>query len=518
MVFFLNNCLKNKLSKMNNYKVEYNFNSEGLNYVFYISSDENSLDIILERIDDIKYWKGNFESKYIEEMSSKAGSHKSFPIFIKMLFTGFSKQSDGVKIDLIGANNIEQMRSNRNDNLNTSNLSNTTVSDFAKSQKKYLIISYSSEFEKVNFPLPLSFITNPPTEIVKRTIDRLRKINENQPNESKNNNYINYKEYEEVKQENTELKNKVRFLESNRKCGAVDNDELIRTFGTIHERYQNYKAESEKGIQLLTKTIEDLRTRIKEGESKKSNNYMGKHDNDINQKKIKDLEDQVDKINALILKEKEQFSIIVRNNGNNEEKMMNEIINLREVDKKMRMTVQHLEKELDEVNKKYHIAFYGDLRKHKNIVSTPKSNYSHKTSSVKSNYSYNSKKSVNSNISKKSKLSNFSQKSNNSKKSNVSKNSNVSKKSNASKQSYTSKASNISKKSNISKNSVNSKASNNSKNVGKTLSKTSKKKIQVLSGLKVNNNNKTSKQNTKNIDINDRLKKIQNLLNIAKIK
>jgi len=504
---------------MNNYKVEYNFNSEGSNYVFYISSDEYSLEIILERIEDVKYWKGNFEAKYIEEMSSKAGSHKSFPIFIKMLFTGFSKQSEGVKIDLIGANNIEQMRSNnRNDNLNTSNLSNTTVSDFAKSQKKYLIISYSSEFEKVNFPLPLSFITNPPTEIVKRTIDRLRKISENQPNESKNNNYINYKEYEEVKQENTELKNKVRFLESNRKCGAVDNDELIRTFGTIHERYQNYKAESEKGIQLLTKTIEDLRTRIKEGETIKSNNYTGKFENDMNQKKIKDLEDQVDKLNALILKEKEQFSMIVRNNGNNEEKLMNEIINLREVDKKMRMTIQQLEKELDEVNKKYHIAFYGDLRKHKNVTSTPKSNYSYKTNSVKSNYSYNSKKSVNSNISKKSKLSNYSQKSNNSKKSNISKNSNVSKKSNTSKQSYTSKASNITKKSNFSKNSVNSKASNNSKNVGKTMSKTSKKKTQVLSGSKGNSNNNTSKQNTKNIDINDRLKKIQNLLNIAKIK
>ena len=47
-------------------------------------------------------WRGDYQQKYIEDITSKAGNPKKFSMFIKMLLAAFNKeQGDEVVIDLL---------------------------------------------------------------------------------------------------------------------------------------------------------------------------------------------------------------------------------------------------------------------------------------------------------------------------------------------------------------------------------------------------------------------------------
>ena len=316
---------------MNVNKIEYLLNFSNVEYVIYVTTNEDSLEITIENSLETKYWTGSFEAKYIEELSMKAKCYKAFPVFIKMLLNALSKDSDSLKIELLGGESIEQMKANKNDSLNSSNISSSN-SDKSRLTRKYLVIEYHTEFEQVKYPLLLNLLNNPSHDLVKRTISRLRKRHDSSDTDKINNNhnYINYKEYDEVKKENMQLKSKVKYLEENRKFGAVDNDEIIRNYGDIHDKFESYKIESERGLLLLTKNIEELKSRINEGDSRSINNFVNNNETNNYTKKIKELEDQIDKLNNLILQEKNQFSKIVDNNDTNEEKLFQEITLLRE--------------------------------------------------------------------------------------------------------------------------------------------------------------------------------------------
>lgn len=42
--------------------------------------------------------------------------------------------------------------------------------------KRYLILTYAVEFDRVHYPLPLSFVQTPTLDILQRTIRRLRQV------------------------------------------------------------------------------------------------------------------------------------------------------------------------------------------------------------------------------------------------------------------------------------------------------------------------------------------------------
>jgi coiled-coil domain-containing protein 61 len=51
---------------------------------------------------------------------------------------------------------------------------NTSVNTTQTNKKRYMILTYVGEFERVHYPLPLNFIEEPEPDSLRRTIERMR--------------------------------------------------------------------------------------------------------------------------------------------------------------------------------------------------------------------------------------------------------------------------------------------------------------------------------------------------------
>lgn len=55
-------------------------------------------------------WRGDFQSKYIEDITQKAGNPKKFSIFLKMLNSAFKCETEQVYIDLLTFQDLENLK------------------------------------------------------------------------------------------------------------------------------------------------------------------------------------------------------------------------------------------------------------------------------------------------------------------------------------------------------------------------------------------------------------------------
>lgn len=58
-------------------------------------------------------WKGDFQAKYIEDITAKTGVAKKFNVFVKMLIQALKSQSDTVCIDLLTYADLEALKNKR---------------------------------------------------------------------------------------------------------------------------------------------------------------------------------------------------------------------------------------------------------------------------------------------------------------------------------------------------------------------------------------------------------------------
>ena len=90
--------------------------------------------------------------------------------------SAFAKESESVFVDILTYSDLEILKARK---MGTSS-SNTSVSSNANSgnrthMKRYVILTYSGEFDRVHYPLPLAYEDTPNIDALKRTIVRLRK-------------------------------------------------------------------------------------------------------------------------------------------------------------------------------------------------------------------------------------------------------------------------------------------------------------------------------------------------------
>ncbi|KAH3731734.1 coiled-coil domain-containing protein 61 [Pelomyxa schiedti] len=90
-------------------------------------------------------------------MTGKAGTSKKASVFCKLLCSALSHQSTTTTADLLSFHDLEAMRTSAT----SPGGSPQSAPSLKFSNKRYLIISYTSEFEKVRYPLPLEYV--PPT-------------------------------------------------------------------------------------------------------------------------------------------------------------------------------------------------------------------------------------------------------------------------------------------------------------------------------------------------------------------
>ncbi|CAM9602017.1 unnamed protein product, partial [Pylaiella littoralis] len=152
----------------------------------------STLRVEVETEDGKSRWCGEFPARYVEGITQKTGSAKKFPVFVKMLLAALVHgSSDSVFVDLLTYADLELLKARRVSSAHHQQQqqqagglgggggpgrANTSAANGSSTgnNKRYLILTYAAEFDRVHYPLPLAFVEVPEREQLERTIDRLR--------------------------------------------------------------------------------------------------------------------------------------------------------------------------------------------------------------------------------------------------------------------------------------------------------------------------------------------------------
>lgn len=106
----------------------------------------------------------------VEDITAKTGNFKKFPVFVKMLASAVRRQSESVFIDLLTYQDLELLKSKKAGGPDDGHAKVAVVNN----TKRYLILTYAAEFDRVHYPLPLMYEDNPDPNRLKAIIKGLR--------------------------------------------------------------------------------------------------------------------------------------------------------------------------------------------------------------------------------------------------------------------------------------------------------------------------------------------------------
>eukprot|EP00879_Flechtneria_rotunda_P026920 GHRR01028765.1.p1 GENE.GHRR01028765.1~~GHRR01028765.1.p1 ORF type:complete len:243 (+),score=77.40 GHRR01028765.1:133-861(+) len=144
----------------------------GVLYTITISTRGDELLVVdLEDKDTFDRWRGEFGAKYVEDITSKTGNFKKFAVFVRMLQSAVTHQSDSVFVDLLTYQDLELLKSKKAANgIGAA----APPRQLPVSNKRYLILTYASEFDRVHYPLPLLEEEQPDPQRLKSVIKQLK--------------------------------------------------------------------------------------------------------------------------------------------------------------------------------------------------------------------------------------------------------------------------------------------------------------------------------------------------------
>ncbi|EAX85332.1 hypothetical protein TVAG_022530 [Trichomonas vaginalis G3] len=90
-------------------------------------------------------WSSDFNASYIKEISRKAGAEKRISIFWRMLQTAIEGTSNEISFDVLSTADVNSLQTKLNPNYKSKDTED----------KRYIILTQTTEFEKINFPLSL---------------------------------------------------------------------------------------------------------------------------------------------------------------------------------------------------------------------------------------------------------------------------------------------------------------------------------------------------------------------------
>jgi len=119
-------------------------------------------------MEDGRRWRAKFAAHFIEEITQRTGNHKTFDVFVKMALSALMQESDSVYLDVLTARDLDMLRRHANPQ------GPPTTSTSGQSDKRYVILTYCAEFDKVHYPLPLPLEARSEEETLKKLVARLR--------------------------------------------------------------------------------------------------------------------------------------------------------------------------------------------------------------------------------------------------------------------------------------------------------------------------------------------------------
>ncbi|KAK6635823.1 hypothetical protein RUM44_001077 [Polyplax serrata] len=188
-------------------------------------------------------WQCEYDASYIEALTHKTGNFKQFDVFIVMLKSGLLKTSESIALDLLTVEDLEDLRNKKAINSYPS----SRAGQNPNLNKRYLILTYSVEFDRIHYPLPLDYCGPPNPSILQSNIRRLEA------------------EVERLKQKNISL-NKSEDGETKKlkeKLNALSDDNAFLT-GEVRRlnKLLTKKGNPVKNIQLLQLSVKKLEDRV----------------------------------------------------------------------------------------------------------------------------------------------------------------------------------------------------------------------------------------------------------------
>lgn len=107
----------------------------------------------------------------IEELTRKTGNFKKFAVFLNMLESAIMKSSESVTLDLLTYGDLEAMWKKK---LGSSKNQGEILPGTEPQAKRYLILTYNAEFDRIHYPLALSYCGCPDPMILQDTIRKLQ--------------------------------------------------------------------------------------------------------------------------------------------------------------------------------------------------------------------------------------------------------------------------------------------------------------------------------------------------------
>lgn len=390
-------------------------------YIVNLSSpQDDTLRIAAEEKLTGNIWKNEFTSKYIEEITQKTGSPKKYPIFLKMLVSALKQDNDSVYMDILTYQDLELLKSRKASNTSgatpTSNTSITKPGKTPSNNKRYIILTYSGEFERVHYPLPLSFVDNPDPDSMKTTISRLAReleqykgrtgsmemaaaaslpvnlLGGSDANSVSTPNSTVYAtsnpNLKELQEETERLRRKVALMEKERVGGAVEMDLLSKDSFSKAQDFETSLREADHEIQQLRSQLSQTQTELSgtKEELFKTRSEMGHYDQVQTMPDIETLRKQIGELSCTLEDERRDSKVMLEDQRKELNMSLQELDQYRENEKKMKVRVKQLENELEQAMKKLNYSMYGKSRP--NSTTSQKSN----ASSASSKYSNSSSK------------------------------------------------------------------------------------------------------------------------------
>ncbi|XP_067681537.1 centrosomal protein CCDC61-like isoform X2 [Haliotis asinina] len=141
----------------------------------YIVTLENQAGAVLVEVEDklsADQWRATFDSAYIEDLTHKTGNFKQFNVFVSMLESAISQTSDSVSLDLLTYADLESLRQRKSGSTIKSSIPAPRAT--VLNSKRYLILTYTVEFDRIHYPLPLPYVGKPDPRQLQEIIRKLK--------------------------------------------------------------------------------------------------------------------------------------------------------------------------------------------------------------------------------------------------------------------------------------------------------------------------------------------------------
>ncbi|XP_060042109.1 centrosomal protein CCDC61 isoform X3 [Erinaceus europaeus] len=149
-------------------QVDYVF--RGVEHVVRVAVSGQVLELEVEDRMTADQWRGEFDASFIEDLTHKTGNFKQFSIFCNMLESALTQSSESVTLDLLTYTDLESLR-NRKMGARQGSLAPRSTQ---LNSKRYLILIYSVEFDRIHYPLPLPYQGKPDPVVLQGIIRSLK--------------------------------------------------------------------------------------------------------------------------------------------------------------------------------------------------------------------------------------------------------------------------------------------------------------------------------------------------------